>query len=118
MNEKLKAEEVKNQIEKIRADGFNMYALMAEVRKKCKSPKLFFPDEVILKVCDQYWFQRTQIRKRFPWFVKVLYMEWCAYNARGYERMSQHNKNSPDNRGGCASIGAILNGLGIKPNED
>ncbi len=108
------SDELKAELDKVKADGLNIYALMAEVRKKAKSKTLYFPEAVLLKVCEQYWFYRTQIRRAFPWFVKVLYMEWCAYNARGYERISEQNKNKMDTRGGCAAIGDILTKMGIK----
>lgn len=117
-NKNMVSDELKKELDKIKDDGLNIYVLLQETRRKAKNPDLFFPEKVLMKVCNQYWFYRYHIRKPFVWFVKVLYMEWCAHNARGYEAMSENNKNNKSVRGGCATIGNILQKMNIREDDD
>ena len=108
---KIVNQHLKDELDRIVADGFNIYALIVKAKRSLKNKDIFFPDEVLLKVCDQYWFQRTQIRNRFPWFLKVLREEWMRYNAANNIRESQKYKYTIGPRGGVDSVESILSDL-------
>lgn len=88
-------------LDKVYKDKFNIYALIARVKKRL-SKDTEFPEEVLLHVCDAYQRDKAKIKKPWPWFIRVLETEsglWCA--------QQQINKN--DKRGKWAlTIGDIL----------
>lgn len=106
------SEELRHQIGKVQADGFKIYSMIMKTKRALKNPTLHFPDEVILKVCDEYWFHKKEIRNPYAWFLRVLKAEWEQWNARG--NMAEHAQYKRDSnpRGGCAMIGDILAKMG------
>lgn len=103
---------LKIQFDKIHADGLNIYALMNKAKRILKAPKLHFPDQVLLKVCDSYWLHRREIKRPFPWFLRVLREEWLLYQARSHDEGDDTLA-----RGSCAAIGEILVKMGYNANN-
>jgi len=99
---------LKEELQRIHNSGLNIYALINRTKRELKSVKAHIPDEVLLKLCDVYWCEKNQIRKAFPWFIKVLKMEWMAFNANS--TIAEHNqyRNDPGPRGGIEALDAIL----------
>lgn len=67
--------------------GFNIYSLIGRLRKERNWPKdLKLPDEVIIGVCEQYFKDKDNIKKKWPWFLKVLdseIIEWMESKKQG-----------------------------------
>jgi hypothetical protein len=64
-------------------EGFNIYQLINKFKKDAKWRKdENIPDEVLIKICEQYRKDKDRIREPYPWFIKVLKMESSAYFAR------------------------------------
>jgi len=69
--------------------GFNIYNLIAKVKKLIGQPKDWqFPEEVLLRVCEAYERDKAKIDKPWPWFIKVLRVESGLWHAQ-----QQINKN-------------------------
>jgi hypothetical protein len=83
-------------LKKVYDTGFNIYQLIAKTKKELHwGPDQKFPDEVILKVCEQYFKDKGTIKKQFPWFIKVLSMESAAYQARKNIEENEKAKKEP-----------------------
>ncbi len=99
---------LREELQRIHDSGLNIYALINRVKRELKSSKAHIPDEVLLRVCEHYWFEKNQIRKAFPWFIKVLKMEWMAYNANTVIAEHAEFKKDDSSRGGIEALDAIL----------
>ena len=75
--------EAKETLESVYSQGFNIYQLINKFKKDAKWRKdENIPDEVLIKICEQYRKDKDRIREPYPWFIKVLKMESSAYFAR------------------------------------
>jgi hypothetical protein len=93
---------------KVLEDGFNIYALIIKTKGQLKQPKDFeFPEEVLLKVCEAYWREKTTIRQPWPWFVKVLADEQVRWNVNQQITQGEAYKKE----GMASSIAEILRGM-------
>lgn len=60
-------------LKRVNDSGFNIYSLMGRLRKERKWPKdLILPSEVVINVCNQYFKDKDNIKKPWPWFLKVM----------------------------------------------
>lgn len=77
-------------LDAVYSQGFNIYQLINKFKKDTKwRSDENIPDEVLIKICEQYQKDKDGIRDPYPWFIKVLAMESQAYFA---------NKNIEDAR--------------------
>lgn len=73
----------KELLDSVYNEGFNIYQLINKFKKDAKWRKdENIPDEVLIKICEQYRKDKDRIREPYPWFIKVLKMESSAYFAR------------------------------------
>jgi len=76
------SEELKAALNKIFQDKFNIFTLIAKIKKELKWDKgQEFPEEVLLKVCEAYWRDKPKIKQPWPWFRVVLTKESEMYFA-------------------------------------
>jgi len=87
----LKAKEA---LDSVYSQGFNIYQLINKFKKDAKWRKdENIPDDVLIKICQQYQKDKGRISQPYPWFIKVLKMESSAYFARGnIERSKKFKK--------------------------
>ena len=72
----------KEALDSVYGQGFNIYQLINKFKKDAKWRKHEnIPDEVLLKICQQYEKDKGRISQPYPWFIKVLKMESAAYFA-------------------------------------
>jgi len=73
----------KEALDSVYNQGFNIYQLINKFKKDAKWRKdENIPDEVLIKICQQYQKDKGRISQPYPWFIKVLKMESSAYFAR------------------------------------
>ena len=73
---------IKEALDSVYRQGFNIYQLINKFKKDAKWRKdEGIPDEVLLKICEQYSKDKGRIGQPYPWFIKVLKMESAAYFA-------------------------------------
>jgi len=83
-------------LKEIELSGFNIYQCINKLKKDKKWRKdENLPDEVILKVCAQYWKQKPDIKRPFPWFTDVLNAEVRAWGAAQSMAQGKELKNLP-----------------------
>jgi hypothetical protein len=86
-------EEVCHKIKQVYTLGLNIYMLLNKFKKDSRlNPEI--PEEVIEKVCDRYLQTRGYIRKDYPYFLKVLYMESSAYFSRQNAKKADQSVNT------------------------
>ena len=74
--------ETKEILDSVYSQGFNIYQLINKFKKDAHWRKDDnIPDEVLIKICEQYQKDKDNIRDPYPWFIKVLTMESQAYFA-------------------------------------
>jgi len=86
----LKAKEA---LDSVYSQGFNIYQLINKFKKDakwCKDENI--PDDVLIKICQQYQKDKGRISQPYPWFIKVLKMESSAYFARMNIKQSEKFK--------------------------
>ena len=72
----------KELLDSVYNQGFNIYQLINKFKKDAKWRKdENIPDEVLIKICEQYQKDKDGIRDPYPWFIKVLKMESSAFFA-------------------------------------
>ncbi|MFH1441611.1 MAG: hypothetical protein ABIH18_06205 [Candidatus Omnitrophota bacterium] len=72
----------KELLDSVYSQGFNIYQLINKFKKDAKWRKdENIPDEVLIKICQQYEKDKGIIRDPYPWFIKVLKMESSAFFA-------------------------------------
>jgi hypothetical protein len=75
--------EAKEALESVYNQGFNIYQLINKFKKDAKWRKgENIPDDVLVKICQQYEKDKGRISQPYPWFIKVLKMESSAYFAQ------------------------------------
>ena len=94
--------------EKVSKDGLNIYALLIKTKTQLNQPAGFeFPEEVLLRVCDAYWHDKANIRKPWPWFIKVLTDETVKWNVDQNIQQGEKFKRAPI----APAIAEILKGM-------
>jgi hypothetical protein len=69
-------------LDSVYKQGFNIYQLINKFKKDAHWRKDDnIPDEVLIKICEQYQKDKDDIRDPYPWFIKVLKMESASYFA-------------------------------------
>ncbi|MBU4376895.1 MAG: hypothetical protein KKD29_05385 [Candidatus Omnitrophica bacterium] len=72
----------KEALDSVYSQGFNIYQLINKFKKDAKWNKNEnIPDEVLIKICEQYKKDKGRINQPYPWFIKVLKMESASYFA-------------------------------------
>jgi len=72
----------KELLDSVYSQGFNIYQLINKFKKDVKWRKdENIPDEVLIRICQQYQKDKDGIRDPYPWFIKVLKMESAAFFA-------------------------------------
>lgn len=72
----------KELLDSVYSQGFNIYQLINKFKKDAKWRKdENIPDEVLIRICQQYEKDKGIIRDPYPWFIKVLKMESSAFFA-------------------------------------
>ena len=80
-------------LKKIYSGGFNIYRLLNNLKKKIGFPTNFnFPEEVIIKVCNQYFKDKAKIIKPWPWFIRVFAKESEKYHAEKNIKINKDSK--------------------------
>lgn len=73
---------IKEILDSVYSQGFNIYQLINKFKKDAHWRKDDnIPDEVLIKICEQYQRDKNSIRDPYPWFIKVLKMESASYFA-------------------------------------
>lgn len=100
--------ELKEALDRVYKDGFNIYGLLNQAKAKLKHPGArIFPDEVLIAVCDEYWKYKGAIRDAWPWFERVLVKKYQEYNANQNIAQAQVFKTQ-----GVMSLKEIMEGIG------
>ncbi len=87
---------LKERIKRVHAEGLNMSALINRLKKKMGwKPEDHFPEEVLIKVCDQYFKQKTIIKKPWAWFIRVIEAECGIYYAQKNREEGEKFKKAP-----------------------
>ena len=72
----------KEMLDSVYSQGLNIYQLINKFKKDAKWRKdENIPDEVLIKICQQYEKDKGKIRDAYPWFIKVLKMESAGFFA-------------------------------------
>lgn len=99
---------LKTSLNEVYKGGLNIYALIERLKKELRWSKgQQFPDEVLMRVCDQYWLSRETIQKPWPWFLKVIKEQWYKYNAENNIKEHEQIKKDP----GALSFAQILEAI-------
>lgn len=100
---------VKEAMDQVFNDGFNIYAMVYKAKTNIHQPKDWrFPDEVILAVCEAYHKEKDKIREPWPWFITVLKRE--SENWFAEQNIAQAQTYKRDS--GALSLVEILKGVG------
>jgi len=106
-------EDIKETAQKIMAkvykDGFNIYMCLAKLKKQLKLC-VDFPPEAIIWTCEEYLRTKPNVKKPYPWFLRVFSANSAKYFSSQQERESQDRHRT---RGGpmAQSIKDILKGM-------
>jgi len=76
---------LKTELDKVFKDGFNIYALLTQVKNDSKSGASI-PDDVLFKVCARYWQDKATIKNAWPWFIAVVRREWENFDCEGFKK--------------------------------
>lgn len=99
---------LKAALDSVYKKGFNIYELINRVKKELRwQPGRYFPEEVLLGVCEEYNKYDGKIEKPWPWFVKVLELKSNEYYAQQQVTKHQEVKSM-----GAVSLKDILKGVG------
>ena len=109
---------LKEELRRVHDSGLNIYALINRTKRELRAYKSHIPDQVLLKVCEHYWFEKNNIRRAFPWFIKVLKMEWMAYNANAQIQMNEKIKREYNSIEGIEALASILTRVMSKVNAN
>lgn len=83
----------KELMEQVYSQGFNIYQLINKFKKDAKWRKdENIPDDVLIKICEQYQKDKNSIRDPYPWFIKVLKMESASFFANMNEKKGKEFK--------------------------
>ena len=83
----------KELMEQVYSQGFNIYQLINKFKKDAKWRKdENIPDDVLIKICEQYKKDKNSIRDPYPWFIKVLKMESAAFFSNMNEKKGKEFK--------------------------
>jgi len=97
------SEKTQKLLNSVYQQGFNIYQLINKFKKDAKwRKKENIPDDVLIKICQQYQKDKGRISQPYPWFIKVLKMESSAYFARA--NVEQSNKFKKEGIGKMADI--------------
>ena len=66
--------------ERVFNEGLNIYQLVAWLKMKSKIP-IDIPEKVLIKVCDQFFRDKSQIKDQWAWFFTVFQAESSKYFA-------------------------------------
>lgn len=100
---------VKEAMERILQDGFNIYEMINKVKANMRQPETWnFPEQVILKVCEAYFKEKDKINDPWPWFITVLKQESESWFAEQNITQAQIYKKDS----GALSLAQILKGIG------
>lgn len=94
--------ELRSATNKVFKKGFNIYQLINKYKKDSKL-RVEIPEGVIIGVCEQYLKNGNNIRKDYPWFLRVLKVETEKHFAeQNIEENERYKKQSTE------AIGNIL----------
>ena len=86
-------------------EGLNIYSLINRFKKERGWPKdRLIPEEVLLKICEQYLKNKDKVKEAWPWFIKALELESAQYFAK--KNITDHDKSR--SQGIAFSIGDII----------
>lgn len=108
---------LKEELRKVHDSGLNIYMLINRTKRELRNVKAYIPDQVLMKVCERYWFEKNQIRRAFPWFIRVLKAEWTSFNANAQIREHAEYKKDFNSRGGIEALDSILTRVMGKVNK-
>lgn len=74
--------------------GLNIYSLMSKMKKQIGQTNDWqFPEEVLLRVCAAYEYDKGKIEKPWPWFKKVLKDETALWHAQQQINLNKKDPN-------------------------
>jgi len=95
--------ETKKTLDAVYSQGFNIYQLINKFKKDAHWRRdENIPDEVLIKICEQYQKDKDSIRDPYPWFIKVLKMESASYFAN--RNIAENTKFKKEGIGKMAEI--------------
>jgi hypothetical protein len=88
-----RSSKTKELMDQVYSQGFNIYQLINKFKKDAKWRKdENIPDDVLIKICEQYKKDKNSIRDPYPWFIKVLKMESAAFFSNMNEKKGKEFK--------------------------